>query len=269
MSLQQTERLLAIMARLRDADEGCGWDLKQDFKSLIPYTIEEAYEVTDAIERNDMNDLRSELGDLLLQVVFYSQMATEKKLFDFEQVAESICEKLINRHPHIFADAVFKTDEERRDAWEEAKARERSTKKTDDTPSSILDDIPTNFPALLKSEKIQNRVAHYGFDWETVEPVFDKVLEELNEIKAAYQSGDQAHIQEEVGDLLFVAAKLALHLKVNPETALKESNQKFTRRFQYIEQQVRNSGRNLRECDREALNQYWDEAKRQEKNILQ
>jgi MazG family protein len=252
------------MARLRDTNEGCAWDLKQDFKSLIPYTIEEAYEVTDAIEREDMDDLRTELGDLLLQVVFYSQMATEKKLFDFEEVAESICEKLITRHPHIFGEAIFNSDDERKKAWEDAKEHERNTKKPREM-TSVLEDIPHNLPALIQCEKIQNRVAHYGFDWTTIEPVFDKVLEELTEIKEAYQSGDPAHIQEEVGDLLFVATNLARHLQVNPESALKQSNQKFSRRFQYIEQQVKNSGRGLRDCKLAELDRYWDEAKHQEK----
>ncbi len=249
------------MSRLRDASTGCAWDLKQDFKSLIPCTIEEAYEVADAIERDDMDDLRSELGDLLLQVVFYSQMATEKAFFNFEQVAETICEKLITRHPHIFADAVFEDDDERRQAWENAKEQERATKKNTQDSGSVLEGIANNLPALIKSEKIQNRAAHYGFEWQTVEPVFDKVLEELNEVKEAYQSGDQAHIQEEIGDLLFIAANLARHLKVNPETALKAGNQKFTRRFQYIEQKVKDSGRTLRDCDPDELNYYWDQAK--------
>ncbi len=249
------------MSRLRDKDTGCAWDLRQDFKSLIPCTIEEAYEVADAIERDDMDDLRSELGDLLLQVVFYSQMATEKAFFNFEQVAETICEKLIIRHPHIFADAVFENDDERRQAWENAKEKERATKKNTQDSDSVLDGIANNLPALIKSEKIQNRAAHYGFSWQTVEPVFDKVLEELNEVKEAYQSGNQAHVQEEIGDLLFVAANLARHLKVNPELALKEGNQKFTRRFHYIEQKVKDSGRTLRDCDLDELNRYWDQAK--------
>jgi MazG family protein len=268
LSLKNTEKLLGIMSRLRDVETGCAWDLKQDFMSLIPYTIEEAYEVADAIEREDMDDLRSELGDLLLQVVFYSQMATEKGLFDFEQVAESICEKLIVRHPHIFADAVFSHDDERKQAWEDAKERERSLKQIKSETSSVLDGIASNLPALIKCEKLQDRAAHHGFDWQQVEPVFDKVIEELNEIKEAWQSGDQAHIQEEVGDLLLVAVNLARHLKVNPEIALKESNQKFSRRFQYIEKQVKQSGRVLRDCKLDELDKYWEQAKIVLKNKL-
>ncbi|NOQ35068.1 MAG: nucleoside triphosphate pyrophosphohydrolase [Methylococcaceae bacterium] len=261
MNLKNTEKLINIMSRLRRPEDGCSWDLKQDFISLIPYTIEEAYEVADAAEREDMDDLRSELGDLLLQVVFYSQMAKEEKLFDFEQVAESICEKLIVRHPHIFADAVFNTDEERAQAWEDAKERERAAKPKVDETASVLDGIAKNLPALVQCEKLQDRAASHGFDWKEPEPVFDKVLEELDEVKEAWQSGDQAHIQEEIGDLLLVAVNLARHLKVNPEIALKESNKKFSGRFQYIEQQVSQSGRVLRDCELDELDKYWDEAK--------
>lgn len=249
------------MARLRDRKSGCAWDLKQDFISLIPYTIEEAYEVADAAEREDMEDLRAELGDLLLQVVFYSQMATEAGLFNFEQVAASICEKLIVRHPHIFADAIFNSDKERKQAWDAAKERERNAKKLTTETTSVLEDIANNLPALIRSEKLQDRAANYGFDWQQTEPVFDKVLEELDEIKEAWQSGDQAHIQEEVGDLLLVTVNLARHLKVNPETALKKSNLKFSRRFHYIEQQVKQSGRQLRDCKLDELNEYWQQAK--------
>ena len=249
------------MSLLRDPEKGCAWDLKQDFISLIPYTIEEAYEVADAAEREDMDDLRSELGDLLLQVAFYSQMADEEGLFNFEQVAESICNKLIERHPHVFADAVFNSDEERKQAWEAAKERERATKSKSSHSASVLEGIAINLPALVQCEKIQDRAASHGFDWQQPEPVFEKVLEELDEVKEAWQSGDQAHIQEEIGDLLLVAVNLARHLKVNPEIALKESNKKFTRRFQYIEQQVNDSGRVLRDCELAELDAFWNQAK--------
>jgi ATP diphosphatase len=252
------------MSRLRHPQEGCAWDLKQDFISLIPYTIEEAYEVADAAEREDMEDLRSELGDLLLQVVFYSQMAKEQDLFDFEQVAESICEKLIVRHPHVFDGAVFNTDEERKQAWEAAKERERAAKAKNTEPESVLDGIAINLPALVQCEKIQDRAASHGFDWKEVEPVFAKVHEELEEVKEAWQSGDQPHIQEEIGDLLLVVVNLARHLKVNPEIALKESNKKFSRRFNYIEQQVNASGRRLRDCELEELDAFWHQAKQLE-----
>ncbi len=261
MKLENIEKLLGIMERLRHPEKGCSWDLKQDFISLIPYTIEEAYEVADAAEREDMGDLRSELGDLLLQVVFYSQMAKEAGLFDFEQVADGICEKLVIRHPHIFAGAVFDTDEQRQQAWDAAKERERAAKQQGPENVSVLDGIAKNLPALVQCEKLQDRAASHGFDWKQVEPVFDKVKEELDEVEEAWHSGDQAHIQEEVGDLLLVAVNLARHLKVNPEIALKESNKKFSSRFQYIEKQVQQSGRKLRDCELAELDAFWDEAK--------
>lgn len=254
------------MAQLRDPVAGCAWDVQQDFNSLIPYTIEEAYEVADAIERNDLEDLRTELGDLLLQVVFHSRIAEEQGLFDFEQVAASISDKLIRRHPHVFAGVVYNSDEERKAAWELAKAEERKLKANKQTFTSVLDGVAQNLPALVQCEKIQDRAAEHGFDWPEVAPVFDKVLEELDEIKEAYASGDQAHIEEEVGDLLLVAVNLARHLKVNPERALKLSTQKFSKRFQYIEQQVQASQRELVDCELMELDFLWDEAKRVFKN---
>jgi ATP diphosphatase len=259
--LKNTEQLLAVMARLRHPESGCAWDLKQDFASLIPYIIEEAYEVIDAIERNDLDDLRSELGDLLLQVVFQAQIAEEAGDFDFEDVSEAISAKLIRRHPHVFADTVFSTDEERHQAWEQAKAEERQEKHKTPTQLSVLDGVAKSLPALLECEKIQDRAAHFGFDWVDIEPVFHKVQEELDEVHEAWQSGDQAHIEEEIGDLLLVAVNLARHLKVNPELALKRSTKKFSRRFQYIEQQVAATGRNLKNCQLAELDAYWDEAK--------
>lgn len=259
--LKNTQQLLDIMERLRHPETGCAWDVKQDFNSLIPYVIEEAYEVADAIEREDFDDLRAELGDLLLQVVFHSQMANEQGLFNFEQVAQGICEKLIRRHPHVFADAVFATDAERHQAWEQSKADERQEKNKPSEPYSVLSGVAGNLPALIECEKIQDRAAHHGFDWKTVLPVFDKVEEELAEIKEAWQSGDQAHIQEEVGDLLLVAVNLARHLKVNPEVALKQSTKKFAKRFNYIEQQIEASGRSLKDCELDELDAFWHEAK--------
>lgn len=259
--LKHTQNLLDIMSRLRHPEQGCAWDVKQDFTSLIPYLIEEAYEVADAIERNDLDDLRSELGDLLLQVVFHSQIAEEQGLFNFEQVSAGICDKLIRRHPHVFSDAVFNSDEERHQAWEQAKALERQEKNKATEPDSVLSGVARNLPALLECEKIQDRAANHGFDWPDVEPVFDKVLEELDEVRDAWQSGDQAHIQEEIGDLLLVAVNLARHLNVNAEVALKESTKKFSRRFQYIEQQVEASGLNLKDCELADLDALWDQAK--------
>ncbi|WP_445367887.1 nucleoside triphosphate pyrophosphohydrolase [Methylomonas sp. BW4-1] len=267
MSLTKTQELLALMARLRDPKTGCAWDVKQDFHSLIPYTIEEAYEVADAIERNDFDDLRGELGDLLLQVVFHSQIADERGLFDFEQVAAAIGEKLVSRHPHVFADVKFDTDEQRQQAWDEAKAQERRLKQPAPHTESVLAGVAQSLPALVQCEKIQNRAASHGFDWPDIEPVFDKVREELQEVHEAWQSGDQAHIQEEIGDLLLVVVNLARHLKVNPEIALREATKKFTRRFNYIEKQVEASGRELRDCELAELDGLWDAAKRHLKQL--
>ena len=259
--LKNTQHLLDIMSRLRHPEHGCAWDVKQDFNSLIPYVIEEAYEVVDAIERNDTDDLRSELGDLLLQVVFHAQIADELGLFNFEQVSEGICDKLVRRHPHVFADAVFNTDEERHRAWEQAKADERKEKDKSQARASVLSGVAGSLPALLECEKIQDRAAHHGFDWPDVPPVFDKVMEELEEVKEAWQSGDQAHVREEIGDLLLVVVNLARHLNVNPELALKESTKKFSHRFHYIERQVEASGRVLTDCELVELDAFWHEAK--------
>lgn len=265
MNLERTRELLLLMRRLRDPERGCAWDVKQDFYSLIPYTIEEAYEVADAIERNDFEDLRAELGDLLLQVVFHAQIAEERGLFDFEQVAQAISEKLVARHPHVFADVRYETDEQRQQAWEAAKAAERQRKQPDHAGESVLAGVATTLPALVQCEKIQNRAASHGFDWPTPEPVFDKVREELQEVHEAWQSGDQAHTQEEIGDLLLVVVNLARHLKVNPEIALREATRKFTRRFHHMEHRVGNSGRALRDLQLAELDELWLEAKRLEK----
>lgn len=259
--LKNTQNLLDIMARLRDPEQGCPWDLRQDFATLIPYLIEEAYEVVDAIERDDMDDLRAELGDLLLQVVFHSQLANEQGLFDFEQVSAAIGDKLIRRHPHVFADAVFATDAERQQAWEQAKAEERQAKEASPEPVSVLAGVAGSLPALLECEKIQDRAAQHGFDWPEVDPVFDKVMEELEEVREAWQSGDQRHIREEIGDLLLVVVNLARHLDVNAELALKESSKKFSRRFNYIERQVAASGRELTDCELDELDAFWHQAK--------
>ncbi|TCV81320.1 MULTISPECIES: nucleoside triphosphate pyrophosphohydrolase [Methylomonas] len=267
MSLTKTQELLALMARLRDPEKGCAWDVKQDFHSLIPYTIEEAYEVADAVERNDFDDLRGELGDLLLQVVFHSRIAEERGLFDFEQVAAAISEKLVSRHPHVFADVKFDSDEQRQQAWDEAKAQERRLRQPAQQTESVLAGVAQSLPALVQCEKIQNRAASHGFDWPAAEPVFDKVREELQEVHEAWQSGDQAHIQEEIGDLLLVVVNLARHLKVNPEIALREATKKFTRRFNYIEKQVEASGRALRDCELAELDGLWNEAKRHLKQL--
>ena len=230
--MKNTRNLLRIMACLRHPEQGCSWDRKQSFASLIPHTLEEAYEVVDAIEREDYSDLQDELGDLLLQVVFHSRLAEEEGLFDFESVAQTICEKLTRRHPHVFGDARFDSDAERIKAWEAVKTAERGTKKkTVDNPGSILDGIAANLPALMHAAKIQTRASRHGFDWPGPTPVFDKIEEELAEVREAVESDDQQQIRDEIGDLLFVVVNLARHLKVEPETALREGSRKFSRRF--------------------------------------
>ncbi len=265
MSLEKTQTLLELMTQLRHPETGCPWDVRQDFHTLKPYLIEEAYEVIDAIERNDFDDLRKELGDLLLQVVFHSQIAKEQGLFDFEQVAAAIGDKLIERHPHVFAGVEFADDAERQQAWEQAKEQERLQKNSQQKPESVLDGVTNGLPALVHCEKIQDRAANHGFDWPEPEPVFEKVREELQEVHEAWQSGDQAHTQEELGDLLFVVVNLARHLKVNPEMALREATQKFSKRFNYIEQQVSASGRVLLDCQLEELDGFWHQAKQVQK----
>lgn len=249
------------MAQLRHPEHGCPWDRKQDFSSLLPYMIEEAYEVVDAVERGDYQDLREELGDLLLQVVFHSQIAEEQDLFNFEAVAESICDKLTRRHPHVFGDIRYENDEQRKKAWTAAKLAERANREKTNGFNSVLDGIANSMPALMQAERIQNRASDHGFDWPEVEPVVAKVEEELAEVQEAIKSKKAEKIREEVGDLLFVAVNLARHLKVDPEGALKQSSRKFKTRFRYIEQQVAKTRRELEECKLEELDALWEQAK--------
>jgi ATP diphosphatase len=253
------QKLLQVMADLRHKDNGCSWDKKQNFNSLIPYVLEEAYEVVDAIEREDMQDLRAELGDLLFQVVFQAQIAKEQGLFGFEQISEAVADKLIRRHPHVFSDVTYASEAEQKQAWEDLKAAERKQKEPEN--HKILSGVAKSLPALVQCEKIQGRAAQHGFDWPNVEPVYDKVLEELDEVKEAWQSGDQDHIEEEIGDLLLVAVNLARHMNVKPEQALKKSTAKFKRRFEYIENKVTASGQEVKNCELAELDNLWDEAK--------
>jgi len=253
------QRLLKVMADLRHIENGCSWDKKQTLKSLTPYVLEEAYEVVDAIEREDMQDLRSELGDLLFQVVFQAQIAKEQGLFDFEQISDTVADKLIRRHPHVFSDVVYASEAEQKQAWERIKAAERKEKEQEQ--DKILSGVAKSLPALVRCEKIQNRAAQHGFDWPEVEPVYDKVLEELDEVKEAWESGDQEHIEEEIGDLLLVAVNLARHMNVDPEQALKKSTNKFQRRFEYIEDKIETSGREVKNCELAELDNLWNEAK--------
>lgn len=260
--MQHTRRLIQIMAQLRDPVGGCPWDLEQTFTSLAPYTLEEAYEVVDAVERADFDDLRDELGDLLLQVVFHARLAEERQLFDFESVARAISDKLVRRHPHVFEGREFSDDRERLRYWESSKVEERREKGDDCESPSILDGIAASLPALMHAQKLQERAARHGFDWPEVAPVFDKLQEELEELHAARAADDPAQVREEIGDLLFAAVNLARHLGVDAETALKASNRKFDRRLRYVEQRLQADGTTWSETDLASMDQHWDDAKR-------
>jgi len=225
-----TRKLLDIMRRLRDPETGCPWDIEQDFSSIAPYTIEEAYEVADAIDNNDMESLKSELGDLLFQVVFHAQMADEAGHFNYQDVVDAVSEKMVARHPHVFEPgAVQLSAEAQSQAWEQAKSRDKD---------SVLDGIAGNLPELLKAVKLTRYAAVIGFDWPDVGQVFEKMNEEVAELHEAIDSGDQQHIEEELGDLLFVCANVARHLKVDPSVALRKANNKFEKRFRLVEQKA-------------------------------
>ncbi|MCH8490104.1 MAG: nucleoside triphosphate pyrophosphohydrolase, partial [Oceanicaulis sp.] len=239
--------LLSIMAALRDPKGGCPWDLEQDCKSIAPYTLEEAYEVCDAIERGDMNDLREELGDLLLQVVFHSQMAREAGHFRFEDVADGISDKMVRRHPHVFGDGEERDSASQTIAWEAQKAQERAGKGADD--ASLLANIPLALPALVRAEKLTKRAARVGFDWPSADEVFDKLDEELGEVREAIASGDQAHVAEELGDLLFVISNLSRKLSVDPEAALRSAHATFARRVRWLEERRATAGKTCRAGD--------------------
>ncbi len=257
------EKLRWIMAQLRDPENGCPWDIKQTFSSVVPHTIEEAYEVADAIEQGDFAELEKELGDLLFQVVFYSQLGNEQKLFDFDSVVAATCEKLIRRHPHVFSTADLLTDEQIKANWENEKAKERQVKNQQDS-LSILADIPNNLPALSQAAKIQKRCSHVGFDWQDIDDVFDKIVEEVDEVKVELHT-NQEKLGEELGDLLFAVVNLCRHAKQDPETILRKANRKFTKRFQGVEEQVVTSGKAFEQHDLTALEQYWQNVKAQEK----
>jgi nucleoside triphosphate diphosphatase len=257
------DRLLWVMARLRAPEGGCPWDREQDFSTIAPYTIEEAYEVADAIGRGDMRDLADELGDLLLQVVYHAQMAKEAGHFDFEAVAEQIAAKMVRRHPHVFGDAVVADAAEQTHAWEATKAAERAAKA--EGGGSLLDDVPLALPALVRAAKLQKRAARAGFDWPDVEPVLAKLDEEIAELRAELAAGrTPARVRDEVGDLLFAAVNLARHLGIDPEDALRATNRKFERRFRAIEQALAASGRRAAEASLEELEALWQQAKRRE-----
>ena len=266
-TLRPIDRLLAIMARLRDPKDGCPWDLEQTFATVAPYTVEEAYEVADAIERGDLGDLKDELGDLLLQVVFHARMAEEKGDFSFDDVARAISDKMIRRHPHVFAGETYASLTHQKAGWEALKAAERVGKQAVDgaRPASLLDDVPLALPALTRAVKLSTRAAGVGCVWPTVGEVMAKLHEEVGELEAEIAAGDLEKARQELGDVLFVVANLARTLEVDPEDALRFTNAKFARRFGYIEARLAERGRTPEQSDLAEMDALWDEAKREER----
>ena len=255
--MTQIKPLLDIMARLRDPKSGCPWDIEQNFATIAPYTIEEAYEVAEAISSGDRTELRDELGDLLLQVVFHAQMAKEEGSFTFADVVQSIADKMIRRHPHVFGDEEIKTAEAQTANWEKIKEAERKEKKSERT----LANIPTALPALMRAQKLQARAARVGFDWPDTQGVIAKIREELAEVEEAIASGDAAHTEEELGDLLFAVTNLVRFVKADAETALRATNAKFTRRFEYIEDALAKHGRSVSDASLDDMEALWTQAK--------
>ncbi len=263
-----TDRLIEVMAKLRDPVGGCPWDIEQTFETIAPYTIEEAYEVADAVERGDMRDLKEELGDLLLQVVYHSQMAAERKVdedrFTFEAVADDIADKMIRRHPHVFGDISVENAEAQSRAWEDVKAEERRLKGKAE-PDSLLDNVPLALPALTRAEKLQKRAARVGFDWPETSHVLDKIQEELAELKAEMDQGaPRDRLEDELGDVLLTVVNLARHLKLDPEAALRRCNRKFERRFRAIEQALLRDNKVMSEMPLDELERLWQAAKADE-----
>ncbi|NLQ18232.1 nucleoside triphosphate pyrophosphohydrolase [Marinomonas sp. M1K-6] len=259
-------QLQYVMACLRDSEFGCAWDKKQDYKSIAPYTLEEAYEVLDAIEREDFEHLKEELGDLLFQVIFYAQMAEEEQRFSFDDVVAGIVEKMLRRHPHVFPDGDIArfgeptrlTEQQIAEQWQRIKAQEKGA-----SSDSLLDAVPVSMPALMQAVKIQQKVAKVGFDWPDAAPVFAKIREELDELEAAIKEQNRLHVEEEMGDVLFAVSNLARHLNVAPDVALNKTNIKFRRRFGRIEALVSAQNKKLTDCSLEELDRYWDQAKRE------
>ena len=258
------KKLLDVMVALRDPNSGCPWDIKQTLKSIIPYTLEEAYEVADAIEQEDMPALKSELGDLLFQVVFYAQIAKEQGEFEFNDVVDAISEKLVRRHPHVFADAQYADDAVLNEAWEKAKATERD-EESNISKATVLNGVAMALPALKRAQKLQKRAARVGFDWPTIEPVFAKIEEEIQELREAMQQKDQALVHEEMGDVLFSCANLSRHLGVDSEESLRSCNKKFERRFSHIEEALENKQLSFESRSLDQLEKMWQDAKLSDK----
>lgn len=257
--------LRAVMARLRDPESGCPWDVKQTFETIAPYTIEEAYEVADAIQRGNKDALKDELGDLLLQVVYHAQMAEEDGSFSFDDVADAITRKMIRRHPHVFEDPERREEFLNSNLWEQIKAEEKSERGEATDTISILSDIPVGLPGLTRASKLQKRAADVGFDWSDVGLIIDKVEEELSELKEAIASGESKdRIADEFGDVAFVLANVGRRLGVDPESALRGTCAKFIRRFQYIEHALAAQGRGPADADLDEMDTLWNSAKRAE-----
>ena len=268
--LRSVNTLRTIMEMLRTPETGCPWDLEQDFSSIAPYTVEEAYEVADAIERHDMYDLCDELGDLLLQVVFHSQMASEQDLFTFDDVVEAVCTKMVRRHPHVFGDAEARSAGAVKGLWERIKLEEAAAKAEakpeakEAPPASALDGVPVALPALLRAVKLQRKAARVGFDWKELRPVVDKIDEELGELKAEVLCGDTEAAGSEIGDLLFATVNLARHLRIEPEAALHAASAKFSRRFRSVERLLSERGTTPAQSTLEEMDKLWTRAKGEE-----
>jgi ATP diphosphatase len=284
MSTRYTlDDLQALMARLRDPERGCPWDLQQDFHTIAPHTLEECYELVDAIERGDFNQVREELGDVLFQVIFYAQLGREQQRFEWDELVHNLVEKLLRRHPHVFpsgklAAGVLRDDDVRTDApvrvdvdvaqvyqtWERIKQSEREAKQQ----GGVLDDVPIALPALSRSTKLQKRAARVGFDWESWQQILEKIREEQDEVIEAIAGGDRAAIQDEIGDLLFACVNLARFIDIDSETALRGANQKFERRFRFIETALAAKGQSPEQASLEAMDALWLEAKRAERQSV-
>jgi len=266
---KKIDQLLNIMVQLRDKQTGCPWDIKQTLATIVPHTIEEAYEVADAIDRNSMDDLKDELGDLLFQIIFYSQITSEKKLFGFNDVVDSIILKLINRHPHVFGDTKIGSAEEQNKLWEEIKHQERKIKAENandlKTPSA-LDNIPKTLPALTRAYKLHKKAAMVGFDWDSIDGVMEKLNEEIEEVRFEINNGQlPERMQDEIGDLLFVTTILARHAGIDPETTLRHANNKFERRFKGVEALFAERDVNINDAGLEEMDAMWDIVKSREK----
>ncbi|MCP5076181.1 MAG: nucleoside triphosphate pyrophosphohydrolase [Rhodobacteraceae bacterium] len=258
--LPKLETLRQIIAALRDPETGCPWDVEQDFATIAPYTIEEAYEVADAIQRGNSDDLCEELGDLLLQVIYHSQMASEDGSFTLDDVIRGISTKMVRRHPHVFGDAKTREAGVAKGFWETIKASEKAARGREQ-PASALDDVPLPLPALTRAEKLQKRAARHGFDWPDAQGPLGKVSEEFSEFTDAAQKADEAQMSEEFGDLLFSMVNLARHHEIDPEEALRQANAKFTRRFQHVETRSKEEGRSLEASNLDEMDALWNEAK--------